>query len=162
MPHLYDRAMFSDIHVHLPAGSIPKDGPSAGVTLVVALTSLLFGAKCRSDTAMTGEISLHGTVLPVGGVREKVRSAQKIGITRVVVPLMNQMDAINALKREPGPAPVEESAAGAGAGAGSSSSETRMEIIAVRSVEEALEAAIVGGNPWNALASPISQLVAKL
>lgn len=159
--HLYDRAMFSDIHVHLPAGSIPKDGPSAGVTLVVALTSLLFGAKCRSDTAMTGEISLHGTVLPVGGVREKVRAAQKIGITRVVVPLMNQMDAINALKRE-GPSSAEESATGAGAGAGSSSSETKMEIIACRSVEEALEAAIVGGNPWNAFASPISQLVAKL
>ncbi|MBL8539283.1 MAG: endopeptidase La, partial [Betaproteobacteria bacterium] len=82
----------SDVHVHVPAGATPKDGPSAGVAMTMALTSLLTGRVVRSDTAMTGEISLRGLVLPVGGIKEKVLAAQRAGITRVLLPARNRRD----------------------------------------------------------------------
>jgi ATP-dependent Lon protease len=82
----------SDIHVHVPAGATPKDGPSAGVAMFMALTSLLTGRVIRSDTAMTGEISLRGLVLPVGGIKEKVVAAASAGITRVMLPARNRRD----------------------------------------------------------------------
>ncbi len=82
----------SDVHVHVPAGATPKDGPSAGVAITMALTSLLTGRTVRSDTAMTGEISLRGLVLPVGGIKEKVLAAQRAGITRVLLPARNRRD----------------------------------------------------------------------
>lgn len=82
----------SDIHVHVPAGAIPKDGPSAGVAMFMALTSLLTNRTIRSDTAMTGEISLRGLVLPVGGIREKVVAASRAGIKRVMLPARNKRD----------------------------------------------------------------------
>ena len=82
----------SDIHVHVPAGATPKDGPSAGVAMFTALVSLLTDRMVRGDTAMTGEISLRGLVLPVGGIKEKVIAADRAGITRVLLPARNRKD----------------------------------------------------------------------
>jgi len=81
-----------DLHVHLPAGAIPKDGPSAGVALFLAIASLLTGRKVRSDVAMTGEISLRGLVLPVGGIKEKTLAALRAGIHTVLLPARNRRD----------------------------------------------------------------------
>jgi ATP-dependent Lon protease len=82
----------SDIHIHVPAGAIPKDGPSAGVAIYTALLSLLIGRKVRNDTAMTGEITLRGLVLPVGGIKEKAVAAVQAGITTMVLPRRNEKD----------------------------------------------------------------------
>ncbi|WP_025917944.1 endopeptidase La [Herminiimonas sp. CN] len=88
-PDLFDK---TDIHIHVPAGAIPKDGPSAGVAMFIALASLATNRAVQSDHAMTGEISLRGLVLPVGGVKEKVLAALRAGITTVLLPLRNQKD----------------------------------------------------------------------
>jgi len=89
-----DPEMFEkfDVHVHLPAGAIPKDGPSAGITLTTALVSLLTGTPVRNDIAMTGEVTLQGRVLPVGGIREKCLAALNLGITNVIIPMANGKD----------------------------------------------------------------------
>lgn len=81
-----------DVHVHLPAGAIPKDGPSAGITLTTALVSLMTGTPVRHDIAMTGEVTLQGRVLPVGGIREKCLAALNLGITNIIIPLACQKD----------------------------------------------------------------------
>ena len=82
----------TDIHIHVPAGATPKDGPSAGVAMFMALVSLLTERTVRNDTAMTGEISLRGLVLPVGGIKEKVIAAHRAGIKRVMLPARNRKD----------------------------------------------------------------------
>jgi ATP-dependent Lon protease len=82
----------SDLHIHIPAGAIPKDGPSAGITLFVALVSLLTGRHISKDIAMTGEISLRGLVLPVGGIKEKMLAAKRAGISCVLLPELNRRD----------------------------------------------------------------------
>jgi len=89
-----ERSFFEDkaIHVHVPAGATPKDGPSAGITMVTALTSLATGRPVRSEVGMTGEVTLNGRVLPIGGLKQKLLAAQRAGLTEVFVPLRNEPD----------------------------------------------------------------------
>ncbi|HEU5486527.1 MAG TPA: endopeptidase La [Microlunatus sp.] len=86
------RSLDRDIHVHVPAGAVPKDGPSAGVTMVTALVSMATGRPVRSDVGMTGEVTLNGRVLPIGGVKQKLLAAQRAGLTTVFVPQRNEPD----------------------------------------------------------------------
>ncbi|KAK8267894.1 hypothetical protein V6Z12_D11G029600 [Gossypium hirsutum] len=115
-----------DIHIHFPAGAVPKDGPSAGVTLVTALVSLFSQKNVRADTAMTGEMTLRGLVLPVGGVKDKVLAAHRYGIKRVILPERNLKDLVEV------PADVLSS----------------LEILAAKRMEDVLEHAFDGGCPW--------------
>jgi ATP-dependent Lon protease len=89
-----DSSLFRDVdlHIHVPAGAIPKDGPSAGCAMVTALVSLFTDKTVQSDLAMTGEISLRGLVLPVGGIKEKVLGAHRAGIRKVILPARNKKD----------------------------------------------------------------------
>ena len=89
-----------NIHIHVPAGSIPKDGPSAGVTMATVLVSLASGRKVRSDVAMTGEITLRGKVMPIGGIKEKVLAAYRSGIRTVILPKKNEQDLLEDLPKE--------------------------------------------------------------
>jgi ATP-dependent Lon protease len=114
----------SDIHIHVPAGATPKDGPSAGVAMFTALVSLLTARTVRGDTAMTGEISLRGLVLPVGGIKEKVIAADRAGITRVLLPARNRRDFDDI------PETVRK----------------RLEFVWLDRVEQAIEAALTGAS----------------
>lgn len=110
----------SDIHVHIPAGAMPKDGPSAGITMFTAIVSLLTGIRVRHDVAMTGEISLRGRVLPIGGLKEKTLAAHRAGIKRVIVPDRNKAD-LDEVPKE-----IRD----------------ELEFVFVKKVEEVLEAAL--------------------
>ena len=91
-----------DIHIHVPAGAVPKDGPSAGVAMTVALASLISGRPVSNQVAMTGEVTLTGQVLPIGGLKEKSLAAQRAGIKRVIVPSRNQGDVEEIPEHERG------------------------------------------------------------
>ena len=114
---------FHDVHIHFPAGAVPKDGPSAGVAISSALVSLFLGKRVRSDTAMTGEVTLRGRVLPVGGIKEKSLAAHREGIRRLCLPSKNKKDVVDI--------PVEI--------------RNQMKIIFGDRIEEALDAVIEGG-----------------
>jgi ATP-dependent Lon protease len=117
-----------DIHVHVPAGAIPKDGPSAGVAMGVALTSLVTGRCVRADVAMTGEITLRGLVLPVGGIKEKMLAAHRAGIRRILLPERNAKDVVDV------PEDVVK----------------EMDIVYCKRIEDVLEAALVPASPARA------------
>jgi ATP-dependent Lon protease len=121
----------NDIHLHFPAGAIPKDGPSAGVTICTALVSLLTGKRVRSDVAMTGEITLRGLVLPVGGIKEKVLAAHRAGIKRVIMPARNEKDLQDI------PANVRK----------------EMEFLFAKSVDQVLDWVLEGGYPGKSVAT---------
>jgi len=120
-----------EIHIHVPAGGIPKDGPSAGVTMACALLSLIAGIPVRHDVAMTGELTLRGKVLPIGGLKEKLLAAARAGLTQVVIP------AGNAPELSEIPEHVR----------------ARLRITPVRTMAEVLEAALVTGSSTKARAS---------
>jgi ATP-dependent Lon protease len=110
------------IHVHVPAGAVPKDGPSAGIALTTALISALTGRAVRKDVAMTGEVTLRGRVLPIGGLKEKMLAAHRAGMTRFLLPKRNVKDLVDI------PEKVRE-----------------MELIEVERMDQVLEHALVGG-----------------
>jgi ATP-dependent Lon protease len=89
-----------NVHIHVPAGAIPKDGPSAGVTMITVLVSLASGRKVRSDLAMTGEITLRGKVMPIGGIKEKVLAAYRSGIRTIILPEKNRPDLLEDIPNE--------------------------------------------------------------
>ena len=89
-----------DIHIHVPAGSTPKDGPSAGVTILTSIVSLISGKPVKKNLAMTGEITLRGQVLPVGGIKEKVLASHRAGIKNIVLPQWNQKDLAEDIPKE--------------------------------------------------------------
>ncbi|MHB8381965.1 MAG: endopeptidase La [Candidatus Binataceae bacterium] len=122
----------SDIHIHVPAGAIPKDGPSAGVTLAAALASLLSGRPIKAEVAMTGEITLRGKVMPVGGIKEKVLAARRAGIKTIIMPRRNERDL------EDIPAEVRG----------------ELQMIFVDTVDEVLAAALVNGDAAHAATPP--------
>ena len=110
-----------DLHIHIPEGAVPKDGPSAGVTMCTAIISTLTGTPVRKDVAMTGEITLRGKVLPVGGIREKVLAAHRAGIKKVLLPAENERDIEDIPKNV----------------------RRQLEFVLIHTVDEALEHALV-------------------
>jgi ATP-dependent Lon protease len=116
-----------DVHLHVPAGAVPKDGPSAGITMATAIASLVKNQTVSSDVGMTGEITLTGQVLPIGGVREKALAAQRAGLKRVILPRENEPD----LEDLPDEARKE------------------LDFVLVDSIEEVLDVALDGKKPRN-------------
>ena len=91
-PELADKFKENDLHIHVPEGAVPKDGPSAGITLVTALSSLVTGKAVNPKIAMTGEVSLRGYVMPIGGLPEKLMAAERAGVKTVLIPKENEKD----------------------------------------------------------------------
>jgi ATP-dependent Lon protease len=114
-----------DIHIHVPAGAVPKDGPSAGVAMVTALASLVSNRPVSNQVAMTGEVTLTGQVLPIGGLKEKSLAAQRAGIKRIIVPERNEGDVAEIPEHE----------------------REELEFVYANDVDQVLEAALDGGPP---------------
>ena len=91
-PQQKERFEKNDIHIHVPEGAVPKDGPSAGITMTTAISSLILGKSVSSEYAMTGEVSLQGDILPIGGLPEKLMAAVRAGVKKVFIPKENEMD----------------------------------------------------------------------
>ena len=125
----------TDIHVHVPAGAVPKDGPSAGVAMFTALASLFSNTPVRPDVAMTGEITLRGLVLPIGGLKEKSLAAMRAGISTVIIPKLNEKDLVD----------VPEEA------------KQKLKFVAVENVDEVLNVALETNGAANT--SPIASKV---
>lgn len=130
----------TDIHLHFPAGAVTKDGPSAGVTIVTCLASLFSGRLVRSDIAMTGEITLRGLVLPVGGIKDKVLAAYRAGVKRIILPKRNDKD-------------LEELPANIRA---------KLDFVTATNLDEVLNAAFDGGFPRTTGEQALTQLSSKL
>src|SRR5207249_6690327 len=125
----------TDIHIHVPTGAVPKDGPSAGVAIFTAIASLFSDRPVRSDVAMTGEITLRGLVLPIGGLKEKTLAAQRAGVKTVIIPKLNEKDMPDV------PAEVKE----------------ELEFILVEAVDEVLAAALENPAPGDVSAAALPQ-----
>jgi len=125
----------NDVHVHIPAGAVPKDGPSAGITMAVAIASIATGKPVSDEVAMTGELTLSGQVLPIGGVRDKVLAAQRAGIRRVILPRENEPD-LEELPEE---------------------TRKELEFVLADWIEEVFEVAFDGSLPQVAAARPLSR-----
>ena len=135
-PTFFDK---SDIHIHVPAGAVPKDGPSAGVTMAAALASLLTGRRVRTNVAMTGEITLRGLVLPVGGIKDKVLAAHRFGVDTVIIPHKNAND-LDDLPQE-----VRDD----------------LTFVLAERVDDVLAAALVPAEPAPEPAAPVDELVVQ-
>jgi ATP-dependent Lon protease len=131
-PHWFGE---NDVHVHIPAGAVPKDGPSAGITMATAIASIATGKPVSDEVAMTGELTLSGQVLPIGGLREKALAAQRAGIHKVVFPRENESD-LEELPEE---------------------TRKELEFVPVDSIEEVLEVAFEGSLPAAAVARPLTR-----
>jgi ATP-dependent Lon protease len=128
-----------DVHIHIPEGGIPKDGPSAGITIACALISAFTNRKIRKDVALTGEITLRGRILPVGGIREKVLAAHRAGISKIIIPIKNEKDLVDLSKKV----------------------RKQLDIVLVKHMDQVIEEVLLPGEPSNIANKPTKKTKEK-